>query len=88
MIYSSRWDQRQKKSKRKTKYDESYHEKYSFIARCSKSVNNFEFKFHCTTCNTDLSCAHGGIYDVEIHVKSDKHKDAGKNLQSKYANIL
>ena len=33
--------------------------------------------------NINLSCALGGIYTHEICMKSNKHKDAGKNLQSK-----
>ena len=68
------------KNKRTTKYDKSYQKKYSFIAKYSKSVHDFEFKFHCTTCNVNLSCAHCGIYSIEIHIKSDKHKDAEKKL--------
>ena len=40
------------------------HEKYSFITKRSKSIKDFEFTFRCTACNVNLSCAHGGIYDV------------------------
>ena len=72
-----------KRIKRKTKFDDSYTEKFNFIVKCSNSVQDHEFKFRCTVCCVNLSCSHGGINDVELHVKSEKHKQFEKTLQRK-----
>ena len=52
---------------------------YPFIKKCSKLVNDHEYKLHCSICNVNLSCTHGGINDVRNHVGRDKHKAAKKN---------
>ena len=52
---------------------------HPFIKRCSKHVNDYEYKFHCSICNINLSCNHGGINYMRDHVGKDKHKAAKKN---------
>ena len=47
---------------------------YPFIKKCSKLVNDHEYKLHCSICHANLSCTHGGINDVRNHVRRDKHK--------------
>ena len=62
---------------------------YPFIKRCSKHVNDREYKFHCSICNVNLSCAHGRISDVKDHVGRIKHKAPKKNQDSKfYFNLI
>ena len=68
-----------KRVKRKTKFDNSYTDKYNFIVKCTNSMQDYEFKFRCTVCCVNLSCSH----DVDLHVKSEKHKQAEKILQRK-----
>ena len=62
-----------KKLKLITKYYES-------ITNCFNHVSHYLHNFHCTTCNVNLSCAHGDIYDVDLNMKSEKHK-AEKKLE-------
>ena len=50
---------------------------------CSSCVPDNSFKFRCTISSVDLSCAHGGINDVDHHIKTEMHKEYEKNLQSK-----
>ena len=66
-----------KKTKIKTKFDDSYTEKYSFIIKCSSSVPYNSFKFRCTICSV-ISCAHGGVNDVDHHIKNEKHEEYEK----------
>ena len=42
-----------------------------------------QFRFRCTVCCVNLSCSRGRINDVDLHVKSEKHKKAEKILQGK-----
>ena len=72
-----------KRVKQKTKFDDSYTEKYNLIIKCSNSIQDYEFKFRCTVCCVNLSCSHGGINDVDLHITSEKHKQAEKILQHK-----
>ncbi|KAJ8030946.1 hypothetical protein HOLleu_27502 [Holothuria leucospilota] len=67
--------------KRRTKYSDEYQKKYPFIRACSSSVQDNLYKFHCTSCNVNVSCAHGGITDVKDHVSSAKHIAAHRNSQ-------
>ena len=70
--------------KRRTKYSADYTKEYSFIKKCSKNVHDHEYKFHCSICNLNLSCAHGGIQDVRDHLNRDKHKAAKKSYDSQF----
>ena len=72
-----------KKAKRKTKFDDSYIEKHNFIIKCSSSIQDNSFKFQFTICNVDLSSAHGGINNVDHHIKTEKCNEYEKNLQRK-----
>ena len=72
-----------KKVKRKTKYVDSYNERYSCITRCSSSIPDHLYKYHCSVCNANLSCSYSGSYGVELHLKSAKHKSAENSLQNK-----
>ena len=69
-----------KKAKRKTKFDDSYTEKYKFIIKCSSFVPDNSFKFRCEICSVDFSCAYGGINDVDHHITTEKHEEYEKNL--------
>ena len=72
-----------KKPKRLTKYSASYKKDYPFIRKCSSAVADHIYKFNCSVCNINISCAHGGITDVKNHIATKGHKDAHSNLQSK-----
>ena len=65
--------------KRLTRYWNAMANEHPFIKRCSKHVNDYEYKFHCSICNINLSCNHGGINYMRDHVGKDKHKAAKKN---------
>ena len=73
--------------KRLTRYSEAMANEYPFIKRCSKHVNDHEYKFHCSTYNFNLPYAHGGINDVTDHVGRDKHK-AAKKKSRQYVQAL
>ena len=51
--------------------------------KCSNSATDSQFKHDCIIFVINLLRKHGGIQYVEIHIKSDKHEDAGKKLESK-----
>ena len=51
----------------------------SFYQKIFKTSKCQEYKLHCSICNFNLSCTHGGINDVRYHVGRDKHKAAKKN---------
>ena len=40
----------------------------NFIIKCSSSAPDNSFKFRCTICSADLSCAHGGTNNVDHHI--------------------
>lgn len=48
------------------------------------SVPDHLYKFNCTSCNVNVSCAHGGIDDVKGHISTNKHKTAHSNRQRKF----
>ena len=77
------WRLKQIKFKFKTKYDHSYKEQYSCVTKCSSCIPDHLHKYHCFVCNANLSCSHSGMYDVELHLKSAKHKSAENSLQSR-----
>ena len=66
-----------KKPKRQTKYSAEYQKEYPFI------VPDHLYKFHCTSCNVNVSCAHGGINYVKFHVSTNKHISSHKNCERK-----
>ena len=70
-----------KKTKRRTKYSADYQKEYPFIHKCSSSINDYLYKFHCTSCNINVSCAHGGIKDVKDHISTNNHKSAHSNRE-------
>jgi hypothetical protein len=73
-----------KKQKRLTKYSLEYQKEYPFIKACSSSLKDHLYKFHCSSCNVNISCAHGGISDVREHIATSNHKTAHRNCQSKF----
>ena len=71
-----------KKQKRLTKYSLEYRKDYPFIKACYSSLKDHLYKFHCSSCNVNISCAHGG--DVREHIATSNHKTAHRNCQSKF----
>jgi hypothetical protein len=61
-----------KKKKNKTKFNESYQEKYPWVWPIKHPVRD-EHKARCTVCHCDFSVSHGGIDDVKKHGETDKH---------------
>ena len=55
--------------KAKQKYRAEYAIKYPVIARCTTD----ETCAHCKVCRCDFSIGHGGIGDVEKHIRTTKH---------------
>ena len=71
---SSEDDQKQarKKTKKyKTRYSKEWEKTYPFLKACPTSVSEKEYKFHCSCCNSNLSCAQGGMNDVAKHASKD-----------------
>lgn len=58
-----------KKRKVLQKYRAEYAIKYPVIASCSTD----ETCAHCKVCRCDFSIGHGGIGDVEKHIRTTKH---------------
>ena len=73
-----------KKAKRKTLYSEDYQKEFDFVRKCTVSVPDHEYKFHCNACNLDLSCATGGVNDIKKHMETDAHKKKYSILKSKF----
>ena len=80
-------EQPAKKQKRLTKYSAEYHKEYPFIKACSSSIKEHLYKFHCSSCNVNISCAHGGISDVKDHIATSNHRAAHRNCESMFAGI-
>ena len=57
--------------KYKTRYFKEWEKTYSFLKACPTSVFEKEYKFHCSCCNSNLSCAQGGMNDVAKHASKD-----------------
>ena len=57
---------------------------YPFVYKCSKHVNDHEYKFHCSICNVYLSCAQGRICDVKEHVGRDKAEKINQDSKFKH----
>ena len=70
-----------KKMKRKTMYSDEYRDTYACVKKCSSNVGDYKYKFHCTICNLDPSCASGGIRDVKHHVETPSHVRNNSQLQ-------
>ena len=69
--HSRNKDQKQtkKKKKYKTRYSKEWEKTY--LKNCSTHVSEKEYKFHCSCCNSNLSCAEGGINDVAKHASKE-----------------
>ena len=63
-----------KRISRKTRYSAEYEKEFDFVRKCTVSIQDLEYKFHCNACNLDLSCATGGINDIKKHMETDAHK--------------
>ena len=62
---------RKKTKKYKTRYSKEWEKTNPFLKACPTSVSEKEYKFHCSCCNSNLSCAQGGMNDVAKHVSKD-----------------
>lgn len=56
-----------KKRKYKTRYSKEWMSNFPFVKACGQHVPDKEYKFFCSVCNINLSCAQGGINDVKVH---------------------
>ena len=65
-----------KKRKVLQKYRAEYTIKYPVIARCSTD----ETCAHCKLCRCDFSIGHGGLGDVEKHIRTTKHTTKAGNV--------
>ena len=65
-----------KKPKRLSKYKIEWEREFEV----GKVQDNLH-KFHCNTCNTNISCAHGGRNDIEKHFKSESHINTVKSTK-------
>ena len=55
------------KKKYKTRFSKEWESKFPFVKPCNLQTSDKEYKFFCSVCNVNLSCAQGGISDVSIH---------------------
>ena len=62
---------RKKTKKYKTRYSKEWEKTYPFLKACPTSVSEKEYKVHCSCCNSNLSCAQGGMNDVAKHASKD-----------------
>ena len=69
IMIRSRPERRQKKYK--TRYSREWEKTYPFLKACPTSVSEKEYKFHCSCCNSNLSCVQGGMNDVAKHASKD-----------------
>ena len=56
-----------KKRKYKTRYSKEWVSNFPFVKPCGQHIPDKEYKFFCSMCNVNLSCAQGGINDVTVH---------------------
>ena len=62
---------RKKTKKYKTRYSKEWEKTYPFLKVFPTSVSEKEYKFHCSCCNSNLSCVQGGMNDVAKHASKD-----------------
>ena len=58
--------------KRKTRYSKEYEKEYDSVRKCNCGVRGSYYKFPCTACNIDLSCASGRRNDIYKHNLSER----------------
>ena len=58
----------------RTKYSDELKKLLSFVSKCSSSISDHQYKFHCNVCNLDLCCASGCANDVKKHADTPNHK--------------
>ena len=44
------------KMKYRTKYSDELKKQFSIVSKCSSSISDHQYKFHCNVCKLDLSC--------------------------------
>ena len=76
-----------KKMKYRTKYSDKLKKQFPFLSKCSSSISDHQYKFHCNVCNLDLSCASGGANDVKKHADTPNQKRNEQSSQCKYIHI-
>ena len=72
-----------KSKKYKTSYSDNFKERFSFVTKCPSHIHDYEHKFHCTVCNSNISLAHGGSNDISRHAETPGHKKQASALQGK-----
>lgn len=77
-----------KKTKYKTKFSDDLKTKFPFVSKCSSSIADYQYKFHCNVCNLNLSCAAGGANDITKHAETPNHKKNEKASKSKFILFL
>lgn len=61
------------KKAKKQRNSQKYKDVYKDIWKCLGSSNKGETHVHCSTCNVDFTCAHGGRNYCKRHVVSTSH---------------
>ena len=72
-----------KSKKYKTSYSESLKQCFPFITKCSSHIADYQHKFHCTICNSNISLVHGGSSDILKHAETPGHKKQAQTLKGK-----
>ena len=76
-----------KKMKYRIKFSDELKKQLSFVSKCSSSIIDHQYKFHCTVCSLDFSCASGGTNDVKKHADTPKHKRNEQSSKRKYIDM-
>ena len=71
----------------RTKYSDELKKLLSFVSKCSSSISDHQYKFHCNVCNLELSCASGGAKDVKKHADTPNYKRNEQSSKRKYIDI-
>ena len=67
----------------KTSYSDEMKSAFPVITKCSSSIPDYQFKYHCNIWNLNLSLASGGSNDILQHSETPSHKEKEKYLKRK-----
>ena len=56
-------------------------QRFTFVTKCSSHVSDYQNKFHCKICNTNVTLAHGGANVITRHAETPEHKKYAEALK-------
>ena len=73
--------------KYRTKYSDELKKQFSIVSKCSSSISDHQYKFHCNVCKLDLSCTSDDANDVKKYADTPNHKGNKQSSKRKYIDM-